>query len=135
MAGDGTPLLRASAFAAAIDGAITFVMADDPVEAPARRCDRLAANRGLAQKELAEDAARGWSSADVERGLTLRRRGGSAASCSRCRDGLGRTAGEERGCRREEAAATAGSLGIGAEAVVAKEPVLDRVAFFCLTVL
>jgi hypothetical protein len=55
MAGRGTPLLRASAFAAAIDDAITIVAADDPVEELARRRVRVAASRGrdggLVQRE------------------------------------------------------------------------------------
>ncbi|RLN40934.1 hypothetical protein C2845_PM01G36350 [Panicum miliaceum] len=135
MAGLGTPLLRASAFAAAIDGSVTIVAADDPVEELARRRGRAAANRGPAQREIEDDAARGWSSAVRERGLALRRRGGSAASCSR-RRGLVRAAGEERGCRSEEAAAP-GAVVIGAEAAaVAKAPVaFDPMAFFCVAVL
>ncbi|KAG2536858.1 hypothetical protein PVAP13_9NG226873 [Panicum virgatum] len=127
MAGHGAPLLRASAFAAAIDGSITIV-----------------ANRGrdvgLAQRGIEDDdAARGWSSAVQERGLALRRRGRggpAAASCSRRRGGMIRAAGEERGCHNDEAAVPV-APGIGAEAaVVAKAPVtFDPVAFLCVAVL
>ncbi|KAJ1283377.1 hypothetical protein BS78_03G124000 [Paspalum vaginatum] len=91
---------------------------------------------GLAprREEADADAARGWSSAVVERGLALRRRGGSAAPCSRPRGGLvcteGAAARPERCFRREEAAAS-GVLGVGVE-----EPGVDPgVAFFCLAVL
>jgi len=118
MAGHGAPLLRASAFAAAIDGSITIV-----------------ANRGrdvgLAQRGIEDDdAARGWSSAVQERGLALRRRGGST-SCSRPHAGL---------VVREEAAAPGAALGAGAGAkaavAAAEKPLVDPgVAFFCLTVL
>ncbi|CAL4934550.1 unnamed protein product [Urochloa decumbens] len=130
MAGYGTFLLRAGDLSAAIDGAISFVAAaEDPVDELARR-RRCAAANG----DRDDDVACGWSSAVVERGLALRRRGGSA--CSRRRDGLIRAAGEERGCRSEEAAAAPGALGIGAEqAAVAKAPVVDMVSFFCLAVL
>ncbi|CAL4926018.1 unnamed protein product [Urochloa decumbens] len=121
MAGHGTSFLRA------IDGVITCTSvvaaaADDP-----RR------RRAEANGDRDDDVACGWSSAVVERGLALRRRGGS---CSRRRDGLIRAAGDEWACRREEAAAP-GALGvIGAEAAVAKKPVMvDPVAFLCLAVL
>ena len=140
MAADGTPLLCASAFAAAVDGAaITTVVANDLVEEElASRRDSVAANRGcggaLERREEA-DVARGWSSAVVERGLALRRRGGSASFC-RPRGGLvgtaAATATKERRGRREEAGASC-ALGVGAEA---EEPVVDPgVAFFCLAVL
>ncbi|CAL4917697.1 unnamed protein product [Urochloa decumbens] len=129
MAVDGASLLRASNLATAI----TFVAADD-------RAGRAAANADRDD----DDVACGWSSAVLERGFALRRRGGSgaaaaAASCSRSRGGLvlvHAAGGEDRGCRREEAAAP-GALGvIGAEAAVAKKPVMvDPVAFLCLAVL
>ncbi|CAN6323414.1 unnamed protein product [Urochloa humidicola] len=136
MAGDGASLLRASDFAAAI----TFVAADDRVEKDlARRRRRRAAANGDRDDD---DVACGWSSAVAERGLALRRRrGGSGAAaascCSRLRGGLVvRAAGEERGCRGEDAAAY-GALGIGAEAAVGKKPVtmIDPVAFLCLAIL
>ncbi|PUZ57225.1 hypothetical protein GQ55_5G412400 [Panicum hallii var. hallii] len=133
MAADGTPLLRASAFAFTIDGAIAALAGyyDDPVEELARRRGRDAAKRGrdggTARREEA-DAARGWSSAVAERGLALRRRGGSA-SCSRPRGGL--VVGGE------EAAAPGAALGAGAKAAAAAaKPMVDPgVAFFCLAVL
>jgi hypothetical protein len=94
----GTLLLSASAFAAAIDGAITFMGADDPDSERARRRGRVAANPGLARRQVADDdAARGWSSAVPECGLSLRRRSGLVVR---------RAAGEERSCRSEEVAAS-----------------------------
>ncbi|CAL4917698.1 unnamed protein product [Urochloa decumbens] len=125
MAGHGTSsFLRASDLSAPIDGVITSVVAaaaDDP-----RR------RRAEANGDRDDDVACGWSSAVVERGLALRRRGGS---CSRRRDGLIRAAGDEWACRSEKAAAP-GALGIGAEeAAVAKAPAVDMVSFFCLAVL
>ena len=127
MAADGTPLLRASAFAFTIDGAVAVLAAyDGPAE-------ELAGRRGgglaVAGPEEA-DAARGWSSAVAERGLALRRRGGST-SCSRPHAGL---------VVREEAAAPGAALGAGAGAkaavAAAEKPLVDPgVAFFCLTVL
>ncbi|OEL33766.1 hypothetical protein BAE44_0005216 [Dichanthelium oligosanthes] len=134
MAADGTPLQPASAFAFTIDGAITTVE-----EEPARRRDRdgdaakRARDGGLARREEEADATRGWSSAVEERGLALRRRGGSA-SCSHPRGGL--IIGE--GARRREEATASGALGAGAGAAVvaAEEPLVDpAVAFFCLAVL
>ncbi|CAO2203245.1 unnamed protein product [Urochloa humidicola] len=148
MAADGTPLLRGSAlsFTFTIDGAITTVLADDPVEkkfARRRNSDTgkkrgsgagkkedgdaaekgyggAAKNRGRSgdvdQREEAE-AAIGWSSVVVERSLALRRRGGSA-SCSSRRCGL--IVGE--GARnREEAAASGGCGGIGEGAAAAAD--------------
>ncbi|KAG2588122.1 hypothetical protein PVAP13_5NG193500 [Panicum virgatum] len=121
MAADWTPLLRA--FALTIDGAIAALAAHDgPVEERGRGRGRDAAKREEA------DAARGWSSAVAERGLALRRRGGST-SCSRPHAGL---------VVREEAAAPGAALGAGAKAAVAaaEKPLVDPgVAFFCLTVL
>ncbi|RCV23845.1 hypothetical protein SETIT_5G037400v2 [Setaria italica] len=165
IAADGTALLGASAFAFTftIDGAITTVVADDPVEEElARRRDRDASKKrdsdsmkkrdgdsakkrdGDARKKRGRDggmdrgeesdAARGWSSAVVERGLALRRRGGST-SCCRPRCGL--IVGE--GARsREEAAASGAAQGVGAEAaaVAAEEPLVDpTLEFFYLAVL
>ncbi|CAN6287642.1 unnamed protein product [Urochloa humidicola] len=126
MAGDGTllSLVRAIDLSAAVD---------DPVQKElARRRRRAAAANGDRDDE---DVARGWSSAVVDRSLSLRRRGGSGAGagapCSRRRDGLIRM--EER----SEGAAAPGALGIGigAEAAVAKAPGVDMVSFFCLAVL
>ncbi|CAN6323413.1 unnamed protein product [Urochloa humidicola] len=128
MAGDETllSLVRAIDLSAAVD---------DPVQKElARRRRRAAAANGDRDDE---DVARGWSSAVVDRSLSLRRRGGSgagagaAAPCSRRRDGLIRM--EER----SEGAAAPGALGIGigAEAAVAKAPGVDMVSFFCLAVL
>ncbi|TVU46333.1 hypothetical protein EJB05_05859, partial [Eragrostis curvula] len=87
MAAFGTPLLPASAFAVAADGAITFFGADDPVEL-ARRRDRVAKKRARdADRTWREADARGWSSAIVERSLALRRRRGSASISPRHRCG------------------------------------------------
>ncbi|CAO2192878.1 unnamed protein product [Urochloa humidicola] len=181
MAGDGTQLLRGSdfAFTFKIDGAITTVLTDDPVEKElARRRDSEAAKKrnsdagkktdgdeakkmgngagkkkmdGDAEKKMDGDAARkrgrdggvdrreeaeaasGWSSAVVERGLALRRRGGSA-SCSTRQCGL--IVGE--GARNGEEAAASGVLGVGAEDAVAadQEALVDpTLAFLCLAVL
>ncbi|RLN23029.1 uncharacterized protein C2845_PM07G06970 [Panicum miliaceum] len=127
MAADGTPLLRASAFAFTIDGAIAALAGyyDDPVEELGRA--KRGRDGGTARREEA-DAARGWSSAVAERGLALRRRGGSA-SCARPRGGL--VVGGE------EAAAPGAALGAGAKAAAAAaKPMVDPgVAFFCLAVL
>ncbi|CAL4957197.1 unnamed protein product [Urochloa decumbens] len=188
MAADGTRLLRLSAFdfSFTIDGAITTVVADDPVEEElARRRNSGAAkwmdgdagkkrdgdeskkrgsgagkkedgdeakngdgdaaekrdggaakkrgrNGGVDRREEGE-AASGWSSAVVERGLALRRRGGSA-SCSSRRCGL--IVGE--GARYREEAAASGALGVGAaDAVVADQEALvdPTLAFLCVAVL
>ncbi|CAO2184922.1 unnamed protein product [Urochloa humidicola] len=188
MAAGGTLLRRGRdfAFTFTIDGAITTVLADDPVEKElARRRDIDAAKKrdsgagmktdgdaakkrgsgagkegdgdagkktdgdeaekrgsgaakkrgrdgGVDRREEAE-AASGWSSAVVERGLALRRRGGSA-SCSSRRCGL--IVGE--GARNREEAAASGVLGVGAEdAVVANQEALvdPTLAFLCLAVL
>ncbi|CAL4964116.1 unnamed protein product [Urochloa decumbens] len=171
MAADGIRLLRGSAFdfSFTIDGAVTTVLADDPVEEDlARRRDSGAGKKrdsdtgkedsdeakkgdaakkrdgdparkrgrdgGVDRREEAE-AASGWSSAVVERGLALRRRGGSA-SCSSRRCGL--IVGE--GARNREEAAASGALGVGAadgvaadhEALVEVDPTL---AFLCVAVL
>nr|TKW12438.1 hypothetical protein SEVIR_5G035700v2 [Setaria viridis] len=157
MAADGTQLLRAGAFAFTftIDGAITTVVADDPVEeelARRRDCDeskkmdsdaskkrdgdeakkrgrdgakKRGRNGGLYRREES-DEERGWSSAVVERGLALRHRGGSA-SCFRPRCGL--IVGE--------GAAASGALGVEAEAAVAAEELLvdPTLEFFYLAVL
>ncbi|RCV16636.1 hypothetical protein SETIT_3G154000v2 [Setaria italica] len=157
MAADGTQLLRAGAFAFTftIDGAITSVVADDPVEEElARRRDRDASkkrdsdaskkrdgdeakkrgrdgakkrgrNEGLYRREES-DEERGWSSAVVERSLALRHRGGSA-SCFHPRCGL--IVGE--------GAAASGALGVEAEAAVAAEELLvdPTLEFFYLAVL
>ncbi|CAL4976776.1 unnamed protein product [Urochloa decumbens] len=164
MAADGTPLLPSSAFrfTFTIDGAITTVLADDPVEEElARRRDSDATkkrgsgtgmksgggagkkmdggaakkrgrNGGVDRREEGE-AASGWSSAVVERGLALRRRGGSA-SCSSRRCAL--IVGE--GARYREEAAASGALGVGAEDAVAadQEALVDpTLAFLCIAVL
>ena len=126
MAADGTPLLRASAFAFTIDGAVAVLAAyDGPAE-------ELAGRRGgglaVAGPEEA-DAARGWSSAVVERGLALRHRRGPASCSLRPRGGL---------VVGEEAAAPGAALGAGGAkaAVAAATPLVDPgVAFFCLAVL
>ncbi|RCV16635.1 hypothetical protein SETIT_3G153900v2 [Setaria italica] len=157
MAADGTQLLRAGAFAFTftIDGAITSVVADDPVEEElARRRDRDASkkrdsdaskkrdgdeakkrgrdgakkrgrNEGLYRREES-DEERGWSSAVVERSLALRHRGGSV-SCFHPRCGL--IVGE--------GAAASGALGVEAEAAVAAEELLvdPTLEFFYLAVL
>ncbi|WVZ71626.1 hypothetical protein U9M48_020193 [Paspalum notatum var. saurae] len=95
---------------------------DDVVEEPVarRRAGGLAPRSEEADADA--DAARGWSSAVLERGLTLRRRGGaSAASCSsRPRGGLvvgtaGAAARAEPCFHREKDAAPSGALGVGAE--------------------
>ncbi|CAL4964114.1 unnamed protein product [Urochloa decumbens] len=91
-------------------------------------------NGGVNRREEGE-AASGWSSAVVERGLALRRRGGSA-SCSSRRCGL--IVGE--GARNREEAAASGALGVGAEdAVAAHQEALVEVdptlAFLCVAVL
>ncbi|CAL4964169.1 unnamed protein product [Urochloa decumbens] len=172
MAADGTRLLRGSTFdfSFTIDGAITTVLADDPVEEKlARRRDSGVGKKrdsdagkkedgdaakkgdGDASKKRDGDAARkrgrdggvdqrgegeaasGWSSAVVERGLALRRRGGSA-SCSSRRCGL--IVGE--GARYREEAAASGALGVGAADAVAanQEALVDpTLAFLCLAVL
>ncbi|CAL4976827.1 unnamed protein product [Urochloa decumbens] len=181
MAADGIPLLLGSAFAFTFttDGAITTVLAEDPVEQElTRRRDTDAGkkrdigagmksdggaakerdggagkkrdgdaaetrdggaakkrgrNGGVDRREEGE-AASGWSSAVVERGLALRRRGGSASCFSR-RCGL--IVGE--GARYREEAAASGALGVEAEdAVVAadQEALVDpALAFLCLAVL
>ncbi|CAO2203243.1 unnamed protein product [Urochloa humidicola] len=161
MAADGTQL-SAFAFTFTIDGAITTVLGDDPVEKEfARRRNSDAGEKsgsdagkkedgdaaekgygsaakkrgrsgGVDQREEAE-AAIGWSSAVVERGLALRRRGGSA-SCSSRRCGL--IVGE--GARNREEAAASGALGVGAEDAVAadQEALVDpALVFLCLAVL
>ncbi|CAL4950445.1 unnamed protein product [Urochloa decumbens] len=182
MAADGTPFLHGSAFSFtfAIDGAITTVLVDDPVEEElARRRDSDAAKKrdsgvgmksdggaakerdGGAGKKVGGDAAEkrdggaakkrgrngsvdrreegeatsGWSSAVLERGLALRRRGGSA-SCSSRRCGL--IVGE--GARYREEAAASRALGVGAaDAVAADQEALVEVdptlAFLCVAVL
>ncbi|CAO2173989.1 unnamed protein product [Urochloa humidicola] len=87
---------------------------------------------GVDRREEAE-AASGWSSAVVERGLALRRRGGSA-SCSSRRCGL--IVGE--GARNREEAAASGAHGVGAEDAVAanQEALVDpTLAFLCVAVL
>ncbi|CAL4957143.1 unnamed protein product [Urochloa decumbens] len=158
MAADGTQLLRGSdfGFTFTIDGAITTVLADDPVEKElARRRDRGAAKRrdgdeakkggsGAAKKRGRDgsvdrreetEAASGWSSAVVERGLALRRRGGSA-TCSSRRCGL--IVGEGARDREETAASGIGGCGIGAGAAAAadQEPLVDpALAFLCVAVL
>jgi len=69
---------RANATWCAVDGAITIVAADDPVELALRR-DRVA--KRARDQDLREEAdARGWSSAISERGLALRRRSRPAPS-------------------------------------------------------
>ncbi|CAL4950387.1 unnamed protein product [Urochloa decumbens] len=166
MAADGTQLLRGSdfGFTFTIDGAITTVLADDPVEKElARRRDRGAAKRrdsdegkkrdgdeakkggsGAAKKRGRDggvdrreetEAASGWSSAVVERGLALRRRGGSA-TCSSRRCGL--IVGEGARDREETAASGGGGCGFGAGAAAAadQEPLVDpALAFLCVAVL
>jgi hypothetical protein len=162
MAADGTQLLRAGAFSFAftIDGAITTVVVDDPVEEQLRRrrdrgsskkMDSNASKKmkmegdeakergrdgvrkrgrdvGLDRREES-DEERGWSSAVVERGLALRRRGGSA-SCCRPRYGL--IVGEEA------VASAAVGVEAGAEeeaAVAAEELPIDPTEFFYISVL
>ncbi|CAO2184886.1 unnamed protein product [Urochloa humidicola] len=164
MAADGTQLLRRSdfGFTFTIDGAITTVLADDPVEEElARRRDSGAGKKrdggagkktdgdeakkrgsGAAKKRgrdggvdrrEEEEATSGWSSAVVERGVALRHRGGFA-SCSSRRCGL--IVGES--ARNREEAAASGGCGIGAGAAAAAdlEPLVDpTLAFLCLAVL
>lgn len=117
MADGGTPLVRANTWFA-IDGAITIVAADDPVELARRRvcvAKRARDEDALVPREEAD--ACGWSSAVPERSLSLRRRRGPASSSSR-----GSTivvVEEEHGCSREEAALdVAGAEGEAEEAWV-----------------
>ncbi|CAO2180228.1 unnamed protein product [Urochloa humidicola] len=89
-------------------------------------------DRGVDRREE-EEAASGWSSAVVERGLALRRRRGSAF-CSSRRCGL--IVGE--GARSCEEAAASGGCGIGAEDAVAanQEALADpTLVFLCVAVL
>ncbi|CAO2162164.1 unnamed protein product [Urochloa humidicola] len=103
----------------------------------AKKWDRDAARKrgrdgGVGRRAEAE-AASGWSSAVVERGLALRRRGGSA-SCSNRRCGLI----VDEGVRNREEAAASGALGVGAEDAVAanQEALVDpTLAFLCVAVL
>jgi hypothetical protein len=68
---------RANAAWHPVDGAITMVAADDPVEV-ARRRDVVA--KRARDENLSDEAdARGWSSTIPERSLALRRRRGSAS--------------------------------------------------------
>ncbi|CAO2162200.1 unnamed protein product [Urochloa humidicola] len=153
---------RDFAFSFTIDAAITTVLADDPVEEKlARRRDSDAAKKrnsgagkkrdgdeakkrdgdaarkrsrdGGVDRREEEEAASGWSSAVVERGLALRRRG-SSAFCSSRRCGL--IVGE--GARSCEEAAASGGCGIGAEDAVAanQEALADpTLAFLWVAVL
>ncbi|CAO2162199.1 unnamed protein product [Urochloa humidicola] len=164
MAADGTQLLRGSdfAFSFTIDGAITTVLADDPVEEElARRRDSGAGKKrdagagkktdgdeaekrgsGAAKKRgrdggvdrrEEEEATSGWSSAVVKHGLALRRRGGSA-SCSSRRCGL--IVGEGARNREETAASGGCGIGVGVAAAADQEALVDPgLAFFCLAVL
>ena len=90
MAAAGPLLPRANATWCAVDGALTFVAADDPVELAKRR-DRVAKRARDADSLREEADARGWSSALPERSLVLRRRRrGSAPSSFSC-GGVGGT--------------------------------------------
>ncbi|WVZ71548.1 hypothetical protein U9M48_020122 [Paspalum notatum var. saurae] len=109
---------------------------DDVVEELVAR--RRAGGLAPRPEEADADAARGWSSAVLERGLTLRRRGGAyAASCSsRPRGGLvvgtaGAAARAEPCFRREKDAAPPGALGVGAEEYRVDPGVKFGLVVFC----
>ncbi|TKW25984.1 hypothetical protein SEVIR_3G156800v4 [Setaria viridis] len=165
MAADGTQLLRAGAFAFTftIDGAITSVVADDPVEEElARRRDRDASKKrdsdaskkrdsdaskkrdGDEAKKRGRDGAkkRGRNEGLYRREESDEERGWSSAVVERSlalrhRGGSASCFHPRCGLIVGEGAAASGALGVEAEAAVAAEELLvdPTLEFFYLAVL